>query len=240
MRVKTTVLAVALMLLTAACGDDDGGLPFGDTTTTTAATTTTTTTTAAATTTAPATTTTAAPATTATLGPPPLPQVQFLPGGIGFADFGDDPAVVLATAELLWGPPSTDSGLLPGGFGDYGVCPGTQFRQVFFLGDTVMLMFSDIDYFTGGGVLNFIHYSYSSPTNTPLTAGPPASIDVGSTVAQVQALWPSAVVVGDDPLYGPLFYEEGGPGFDYLFGTLTGVNPGDTVKYVSGGVGCGE
>lgn len=235
MRFRSLVALVAVLLVLTACGDDDAGLPIGDSSTTSSTTTT------AATTTTEATTTTAAATTAATTTTAaPLPAVQFLPGGLGFASFGESPDSVLATATLLFGPSTSDSGWLPGGFGDYGVCPGTQFRQVTF-GNSLMLMFSDVDYFVGGGVDNFVHYNYSSPTNTMLTAGPPASIDVGVTVAQLLTLWPTAVVEGDDPLYGNVFYyDPGAATFDYLFGTLTGTAPGDTIRYISGGVGCGE
>jgi hypothetical protein len=188
----------------------------------------------APTTTVAETTTTAATTTTA----PGLPPIAFLPGGIGFADFGDDAAAVIGNAIGLFGEPSGDTGWLAGGFGDHGVCPGDFFRQVTFLDDDLMLMFSDVDYFVSGGVDNFIHYAYSGAT--PVTAGPPASIDVGTTVAQATAIWPGATVEGGDPLYGDVFYFDPGPGYEYLFAMLTGTGPGDTIEYVSGGVGCGE
>ncbi|HAX82658.1 MAG TPA: hypothetical protein DCY40_08840 [Actinobacteria bacterium] len=225
------------MLVAAACGDDSSDtLPLGSTTSTAAVTTIpVTSTTAATTTTAAATTTTAAPTTT-TL--PALPPIQFLPDGIGFADFGDDPDSVIGNATGLFGEPSGDTGWLAGGFGDYGVCPGDFFRQVTFLDGKLMLMFSDIDYFLAGGIDNFIHYSYSGAA--PITAGPPTSIDVGTTVAQATAIWPGATLEGGDPLYGEVFYFDPGPGYEYLFARLTGTAPGDTIEYVAGGVGCGE
>lgn len=232
---RPTLLAttVALCLLASACGDDSTGtVPLGSSTTTEA---TTTTTSPSTTTTTTADTTTTPPA---TLGPPPLPPIEFRPDGLGFADFGDDAASVVGNAIGFFGEPSTDSGWLPGGFGDYGVCPGTNFRQVFFLGDTLMLMFSDVDYFVPGGIDNFIHYTYSGAT--PLTAGPPASIDIGTTVAQATAMWPAAVVEGDDPLFGNVFVVRPDTGYEYLFARLTGTGAADTIVYVSGGVGCGE
>jgi hypothetical protein len=247
LRLQSLVLTVALLSpAITACGDDGGGtLPLGsttaatDTTGTTAATDTTGTTVATdtvATTATPGTTATTAPPTT--LGPPPLPPVEFRPEGIGFALFGDDPENVMYAAELAFGPPSSDSGWLAGGFGDAGVCPGTEFRQMWYLGDTLMLMFSDADYFVGGGIRNFVFYSYSGAV--PVTAGPPDSIDVGTTVAELTAMWPGVTVAGDDPLFGNSFSYDPGTGFEYLFGALTGVASGDTITYLSGGVGCGE
>ena len=235
MRPTRLGLAIALMLVAAACGDDSGGtLPLA-TTTTAVVTTLPATTSTAPTTTVAATTTTAAPTTT-TL--PALPPIAFLPDGIGFADFGDDPGSVVGNATGLFGEPSGDTGWLAGGFGDYGVCPGTFFRQVTFLDGKLMLMFSDVDYFVPGGVDNFIHYVYSGAT--PITAGPPDSIDIGTTVAQATAIWPGATVEGGDPLFGDVFYFDPGPGYEYLFALLTGTGPGDTIESVAGGVGCGE
>jgi hypothetical protein len=234
MRLRWTSLILVLVAV-AACGDDAADpLPFDSTTTAVVTTAPTTTTTAATTTTGP--TTTATPPTT--LGPPPRPPVQFNPDGIGFARFGEDAETVAALAVEYFGTPSRDSGWLAAGFGDYGVCPGTRFRQLFFLGDTLMLMFSDADFFTPGGVDNFIHYGYAGLT--PITLGPPVSIDVGNTVAQLSSMWPGAVIDGEDPVYGSLFYFDPGPGYEYLFATLTGITPGDVARYVSGGVGCGE
>jgi len=237
MRVKWLVAVLALSMVVTACGDDSGGtLPLGSTTVAPETTTTTATTVAPeTTTTTAATTTTVAVETTTTVAMAP---VQFNPDGIGFALFGESAETVATLALEYFGVPSTDSGWLPGGFGDYGVCPGTQFRQMFFLGDTLMLMFSDVDYFTPGGVDNFVHYAYSGAS--PITLGPPVSIDIGNTVAELTAMWPTAVVDGGDPLFGDVFYVEGGPGYDYLFGTLTGTTAADTIQYISGGVGCGE
>ena len=239
MRFKWLLSVVALVSFSAACGDDSGGtLPLGSSTTTAATTTAATTTLATTTTTTAAPTTTATTAPTPTLGPPPLPPVEFNPDGLGFAQFGDDPVAVMAVAATYFGAPSTDSGWMPGGFGPAGVCPGTQFRQVYYHGDTLMLMFSDADYFLPGGVQNFLFYSYAGPA--PITAGPPTSIDVGTTVAQLTAMWPGVTISGDDPLFGNSFYYNPGPGFENLFGQLTGTTPTDTITYLSGGVGCGE
>ncbi len=237
MKLKSTAMAaVSLMLILAACGDDSTGTTLShdstSTTTTTVAPDTT------VTTTVPDTTvTTVAETTTTTVAPVP---VQFRPDGIGFALFGDPAADVIATAMTYFGAITTDSGLLPGGFGDYGVCPGTQFRQVYFLGDTLMLMFSDVDYFSASGAQNFVHYTYYAADGTTITDGPPTSIDLGNTVAQLQGMWPAVVVVNDDPLYGNMFMVEGGPGFDWLGGTLTGITATDTIEAIQGGVGCGE
>jgi hypothetical protein len=58
---------------------------------------------------------------------------------------------------------------------------------------------------------------------------------VGSTVAELEATYPSAVVDDSDPIGGPHFDLSDG-----VTGFLTGVNPTDTVTSVLGGTGCGE
>lgn len=236
MRMKWLMPTLALLMV-AACGDDSGGtLPLGSTTVTPETTTTTAAPETTTTTVAVETTVTTAPA--PTLGPPPMAPVQFNPDGIGFARFGEGAEAVATLALDYFGVPSSDTGWLPGGFGDYGVCPGSHFRQMRFLGDTLMLMFSDVDYFTPGGVDNFIHFAYSG--SVPITMGPPISIDIGNTVAELTAMWPAVTVDGSDPMFGDIFFLDPGAGFDYLFGRLTGTSPADTIEYVSGGVGCGE
>jgi hypothetical protein len=231
-----------LALLLTACGDGGAILTTTTTTTTTVAPATTSSTTTPST--LPPTTTTAATTTTTTTSTTtttiPAPVVRFLPDGLDAFTFGDAASDVMTAATALFGPPSSDTGWLAGGFGDYGVCPGSEFRQVSYLGDTLTLMFSDVEYFAPGGVRNFIYYSYYSPAMAPLTDGPPASIDVGVTVADLLAIWPAAEVTEDDPIFGPRFVYRPGSGFEGLYGSLTGVADDDVITYVSGGVGCGE
>lgn len=169
-----------------------------------------------------------------------MPTPLFQPWGIGFADFGTDPETVLGLAEILWGPPSGDTGWMPTSSGSLGVCPGTQVRQVMFLGDTLTLMFSDVEAFVPGTAPKFVWYGYYSPAMTRLTAGPPDSIDLGVTVAEMLAIWPTMNIESDDPLFGDAFWIRPDAGFQYLGGTLTGTSGADTIEYVNGGYGCGE
>lgn len=253
--------ALTMLLLVAACGDDSGGLPLGATTTTAAPATTEApaTTAAPATTEAPATTaapaTTEAPATTttavypiSTLGPPPLPLPRFLPWGIGFADFGDDMTSVLNTAGLIWGTPSSDTGWFTGpptsgvfdsGSLGFGYCYGTRARRVSYLGNTITLMFTDSAFYAPGGVDNFIWYGYTGAT--PLTSGPPFSIDVGTSVADALAMWPGSTVSeseldGDKRFW---YIPDGFKGQDRLSAHVTGLSGAHALIDVDGGQGCG-
>jgi hypothetical protein len=234
---RVPILVVGLLMLAAACGDGSGGgLPTMTTlavTTTSSPTTTTSTTLAPTTTTVPPTTTTALPATT-TL---PLPDIVFRHDGLGFAMFGDPPANVLSTAEVLWGPPDDDTGWLPSDNN----CPGDQYRKVTWnlAEGTIWLLFTDADYIVPTGVENFTGYGYVSPTSTPLTNGPPDSIDVGVTVETVLELWPEASVLASEFTSEEMFIYT--PGFStglVISGRVTGLNLSDLVVDVYGGRTC--
>ena len=109
--------------------------------------------------------------------------------------------------------------------GDYGVCPGAS--SVRCISSATPSCSCSATSTTSAPVVfqNFVHYTYYAPDGTTVTDGPPTSIDLGNTVAQLQSMWPGVIVSGDDPLYGDTFYFEAGPGFDWLGGTLTGTTP---------------
>lgn len=194
-----------------------------------------------ATTEAPVTTETTSPPTTGTtattsppttLGPPPEP-LEFLQDGLNITSFGDTrPAAVNAVRDHLGVEPTFDSGWGPS-WGDYGACPGTEYRQVEFGGLT--LMFTDAGYFASEGTRQFFAWSYDG-TPPSITMG---SLDIGMTVADLQALYPAVIIYGGDPIFGDTFRVEG-PGHEQLWGRLTGTGAGDTIIYLVGGTGCGE
>lgn len=241
---RISALALAVALLAAACGDGSSEPVFttttsSTTTTTTADTsTTTTTTTAATTTTAPTTTTSTTTSTTTTTTTPPPPEIVFQDDGLGVADFGDDPESVLAVVTAVFGASSFDTGWIAGGFGDYGVCPGTEFRRVEFDGGDFVVHFADGDHFGPAGTRAFYWYAWYGGAPGP-TNGPPDSIDSGTTVATLLSMWPGTMVFGDDPFFGDTFRYDG-TGSNQLWGTLTGTTDADQIIHVTGGLGCGE
>jgi len=117
-----------------------------------------------------------------------------------------------------------------------GSCPGTEVRQVSW--SDLTLLFSDVSNFASGR-RHFFSYVYGpsfGATIAPAGLKTDAGIGVGSTVAELTATYPSAVVDDSDPIGGPHFsISDGG-----LAGFLTGINPTDTVTSVLGGQGCGE
>lgn len=222
--VLAAVTALAALAL-AACGDDADS-PFTTSTSTTAAGTTEATTTTTATTTTE--TTTVAP----TLGPPPLP-LEFLADGLNIVAFGATPEEAITVVGTYLGlAPTFDSGWGPA-WGDYGACPGNEYRQVEFEG--LVLQFTDADLFQPAGTRHFFAWSYDG-TPPDVAFGP---LEVGTTVAELQALYPAVQLFADDPIYGDTFRVEGADG-EQLWGRLTGVDPGDTIVYLTGGWGCGE
>jgi len=153
--------------------------------------------------------------------------------GLGDAAFGVDPDGTVAYVSSIIGKPTVDTGWVDPL--SVGACPGTELRQVTW-GDLV-LQFTDESAFATGR-RHFFSYQYGpsftgqlSPAGLKTDAG----IGIGSTVAELTATYPSAVISPGDDFGGPNFFINGG-----LAGFLTGVNPTDTVTSMLGGQGCGE
>lgn len=239
---KKLTIGLTFVLLIAACGDDSpGSTIFGTSTTaassTTSATTAPTTTAPSTTTTVAATTTAAVPATTTTVAPTttaPAASLSFETGGLGIAQFGDDDDAVVATFTALFGPPLTDTGWI-----EEFLCPGPLNRFVDFgvaLFD-FQLLFTNGDLFAPAGVEHLYSYRYNGAT--PVTVNPP-DLTVGTKVSELHALHPGVLFQENPFLPGLMDYFVAAPGFAQLYGQVTGINPGDLVTSVQGGIGCGE
>jgi len=249
---RIAALLALVSLSFAACGDDgsvlgttasstatseatstSGVTPSSDPTTTTVTAPPTTTSSLTTSTTSTSTTSTSTTTTTTTTAPPVDP-LEFLADGLGIVDFGAaPPEAVGAVRDYLGFNATFDSGWGPA-WGDYGACPGTEYRQVEFQGLT--LQFSDVDRFQPAGTRHFIAWSYDG---TPAGIAP-FGIDVGMTVANLQALYPTVVLAFDDLWFGDVFRVDPGVAGLQLWGMLTGPNAGDTIIYITGGIGCGE
>lgn len=178
-------------------------------------------------------TTTAPAATTTTTTAPAAASLVLRPDGLGDAMFGADPVEVIAYLSSILGAPTADSGWADP-LSAFGVCPGTEVRGVTW-GDLGVLFSDSSSVLTGRR--HFFTYLYGPPfgaTIVPAGMRTDAGIGVGSTVAELLAGHPDAVVFPAD-LYGPYFVIGDG-----ITGFLTGTGPDDVVLSFIGGTGCGE
>ncbi|HSM02345.1 MAG TPA: hypothetical protein VK960_07915 [Acidimicrobiia bacterium] len=227
---KKIALVLVLALAAAACGDDDAtttSTTEAPTTTAAPATTTTSTTTSTTTTTTTSTTTT-----TTTLPPPP--PFGFFMDGLGVVDFGTTFDETLAAMTPIVGPPDIDTGWV-----DEVLCPGPEYRGLFWGDDAqIWLMFTTGDLFRNDGVGHLFSYNYKGEITVPVE---PPDLTVGTTLAELQALYPGVQVVPNPFFFGEYdFLVEGDSDLLKLSGNLSGDDPSDVVNSVQGGIGCGE
>jgi len=154
--------------------------------------------------------------------------------GLGVVDFGAKPTKVLDALDALFGAPVIDTGWL-----NEPLCPGPQYRGMFWGDDRQLwLMFTTGDLYRNDGVGHFFSYNYKG--GIPVPVEPPA-LTVGTTVAQLQALYPSVQIVPNPYFAGQYDYRvDGDTDLDRLSGNLSGNGAGDVVLSVKGGIGCGE
>ena len=177
-----------------------------------------------------ATSTTFAEATTVPVGA----SITLRPDGVGDALFGAEPEGVIAYLRGLLGPPSTDSGWVSA---VQRTCPGTEVRNVTW-GDLALLFGDQSNVSTLRR--HFFAWSYGPPAGEViapfgLVTAAPALIGIGSTVSQLRAAYPSAVIFAGDELVGPWAKISEG-----LVAYLTNTGPAGVVTSFVGGTGCGE
>ena len=218
-------------LVAAGCSDESSS---ADTTTTVTSTTTTvpatTTTVAPTTTSSTSTTSTTVPAITTTT----IAKVKGLPlsaGGLGDALFDADADGVVDYVNSILGIPTTDSGWVDATANGIG-CPGTEIRFVDW--NDLSLFFTD----DVTASRHFAAYTYGpafSANISPFGLATDAGIGVGSSVGELRAAYPAAVILPEDEFNGPSFEIEPG-----LRGVLTGTDDAGTLLSFVGGFGCGE
>jgi len=154
--------------------------------------------------------------------------------GLGARLFGDDGEAMIAYVAAILGAADEDSGWLSTQAEGL-ACPGTEVRFVRW--HDLTLTFSDESPYASGS-RHFAAYTYGPAAGAEIEPWGLQTIDglgVGSTVEDLQGLYPEAVVHPSDELSGPSFYIEEG-----LRGFLTGTEPTDQVISFVGGYGCGE
>ena len=154
--------------------------------------------------------------------------------GLGARLFGDDGEAMVASVAAILGDADEDSGWM-NTQAEGLACPGTEVRFVRW--HDLTLTFSDESPYASGS-RHFAAYTYGPAAGAEIEPWGLQTIDglgVGSTVEDLQGLYPEAVVHPSDELSGPSFYIEEG-----LRGFLTGTEPTDQVISFVGGYGCGE
>lgn len=193
----------------------------------------TTTVSASTTTTAAATTTTTPPETTTTV--PVGAAISLRSDGVGDALFGAEPESVIDYINGLLGAPTSDSGWVSA---PERTCPGTEVRSLSW-GD-LSLLFGDQSTVSGGR-RHFFNWSYGPAragaiiVPAGMTTAAPGRIRVGSTVAQLRAAYPTAIISAGDEIVGPSATISDG-----LIAFLSNPTSSGVVISLVGGFGCGE
>lgn len=224
-------ILVVLMLVVAACGDSPAATTLATTTTAAPATTAATTTT---TTTAAATTTIAATTTEATTTTVPVPVFGFFVDGLGVVDFGASPEAVVAALTPLFGASTQDTGWIA-----EIICPPPLYRLMGFGPGSFdfTVIFTTAEFFAPAGTEQFFGYSYHGELVVPVS---PPELTVGTTLAELQALYPAVVIAPHELIDDAYSFEVTGEGNERVRGALNGNAADSTVIEIRGGGSCGE
>lgn len=156
--------------------------------------------------------------------------------GLGAVPFGTPTDAALATLSGILGTPAGDSGWVEARTSSFGVCPGREVRGVRF--GPLQVLFGDLD----GDSTQFFTYLYAtSLLPAGETPGPAAGLvtaeglGLGTSVAELQKIYPDAVVSSD--IYGPTFSTSSAGG---LVGTLSAESADGVVTSIIGGSFCGD
>jgi len=151
--------------------------------------------------------------------------------GLGDSLFGVDAAAMIAIVTELLGKPDSDSGYVPT-TKKYKLCPGTQVRSVRW-GDLMLMFGAESAY--AEGRLHFFSWNYGPVAGiAPIPMGPTTDGDItlGSTVAELLRVYPSAEIFMDD-VAGASFTLE-----STLSGILSDQTPNGVVIAMYGGNAC--
>ena len=162
----------------------------------------------------------------------PGASLPLLPDGLGDAKFGADAEDVIGYVASILGAATFDSGWVSAG---ERTCPGTRVRGVDW-GD-LALTFGDESNVTSGRD-HFYSWSLGPPDGailSPAAMATPEGIGIGSSVSDVQAAYPAAIVsAGDEIVASSARLSEG------LFAFVTSADGSGIVTALVGGQGCGE
>jgi len=154
--------------------------------------------------------------------------------GLGVIDFGATVDETLAALEPIIGPADIDTLWV-----DEVLCPGPTYRGFFWGEDAqIWLMFTTGNLFRDDGVGHLYSFQYKGGIAVPTA---PPDLAVGTTVAQLQALYPATQLVESPWVQGQWdFLIEGDSDNEVLSGSLSGNAADSIVTRIQSGIGCGE
>ncbi len=160
-------------------------------------------------------------------------ELKLWSGGIGDVRFGLDPEGVISYVKKRLGEPSTDSGYIDS-YSAFGSCPGSRVRGVQW-GD-LLLLFGD-ESTVADGRLHFFSWKYgptAGSSSVPPDLRTESGLTLGSTVADLRRLHPSAQIFSDE-IFGAGFEIE-----RTLSGSLSSTERSGVITVLYGGITCGE
>lgn len=198
--------------------------------------------TAPAETTAPATATPVSSPTVAPSGSPAGTSLVLGSGGVEAIDFGNGFASSKSELEKILGKTDQDTGTLPSGQTEWGVCPGDNTRGIRW--GTFFAVFTDgeTDYSTERE-LHFFYYTYSDayeqePVRKAFSAKTAEGVGRGDKVSDLKAAYGAKLKTANEEPFGATWSVSESPKF--LGGHLQGTDNNSRVSSVDGGSPCGE
>ncbi|HKZ20707.1 MAG TPA: hypothetical protein VJQ57_11405 [Acidimicrobiia bacterium] len=164
----------------------------------------------------------------------PLASLFLAGDGIGEIELGTPAEAAITQFSATLGPPDDDTEWTS----SLGTCPGTESRIVRWSSLQIFLTNGETAWATEP---HFFHYgqSLAAGGGEYLDLRTQKGIGIGSTISELKLAYGEAVVVGDDPAFGP-YWEVTETDPSYLWGTATGVGDDSVIDALSGGAGCGE
>jgi hypothetical protein len=171
--------------------------------------------------------------------PAPLVRLELGEDGLGDVLLGSPPETVVADISALYGEPDHDSNWIVAEPNIYGSCPGAQMRAIGW-GSLLTIFIKDANDDLGGRFYTYTYgYDYTQnvggvdPRGLGLTTA--AGVGVGSTTAELDAAYGSAVTINGDAELDVWPFQISGSA---IGGLLSGPDATDTVTLIELATGC--
>ena len=171
--------------------------------------------------------------------PAPLVRLELGEDGLGDVLLGSPPETVVADISALYGEPDHDSDWIVAEPNIYGSCPGAQMRAIGW-GSLLTIFIQDTNDDLGGRFYTYTYgYDYTQnvggvdPRGLDLTTA--AGIGVGSTMAELDAAYGSALSINGDAELDVWPFQITGSA---IGGLLSGPDATDAVTLIELATGC--